>query len=312
MKKNKGFTLIELMIVMVIIGALTSFMALVFNVYIERGREATDLANVRNACDLLSAAAISKDYVAEYDGVRMFQNGDYVCEVQLKQRLLGWQTKKELSILGISNREGFGYRWLFVPLDKDSHTCKVTYNTTNEEITLDWAGGSIQIPHIYEYTLGQSMVVHWNKQKENVRYIKLVNPPINSGENERQVTALSEYLDLDGQKGITFQTPNRREVAKYINVNDYTYHVAVEFVNPADKRAFGNGALAVAANGDHSETEIPWNKEFSLTTSGSPETTKAMLQFEKKDKNGHSVRMSKLEIDYLMSLYCNPNSTTNE
>lgn len=306
-KNNKGFTLIELMIVLVIIGALVSFMGLVLRVYIERGRESTDLMNVRSACSQLEVAAIAKDCSAEYKGQRMFQNGDYVCEVELKQKIMDWQNKSDLNLAGISKKEDFGNQWLFVPLDKESNTCKITYNTTNCEITLDWAGGKVEIPHIYKYTIGQAMEIYWSRKKDNLRYVKLIDNLIYDEKNEWQVTALSGYFDLDENNGVTFRTPRKREVAKYINVNNYTYRVAVEFVNPKDTRQLGNGAPAVAANNDHVEEEIQWGKELIYTTSGDRENTKAMLQFEKKDKDGNSVRMSQVEVDYLMTLYHNPN-----
>ena len=47
MKKDEGFTLAELLIVVAIIGVLVAISIPVFSSQLEKSREATDLANVR-------------------------------------------------------------------------------------------------------------------------------------------------------------------------------------------------------------------------------------------------------------------------
>ena len=49
MRKRKGFTLAELLIVVAIIAALEAIAIPMFNKQLEKSREATDLANVRTA-----------------------------------------------------------------------------------------------------------------------------------------------------------------------------------------------------------------------------------------------------------------------
>ena len=51
MKKNyrKGFTLVELVVVVAILGILVAVVTPVFSGYIEKSRETTDLSNVRTA-----------------------------------------------------------------------------------------------------------------------------------------------------------------------------------------------------------------------------------------------------------------------
>ena len=48
-KKNKGFTLMEMLIVVAIIAILSAIAIPTFTKTLERSREAADLANVRNA-----------------------------------------------------------------------------------------------------------------------------------------------------------------------------------------------------------------------------------------------------------------------
>ena len=54
-RKNKGFTLAELLIVVAIIAVLTAIAIPVFTTQLEKSREATDVANVRSAYATLVA-----------------------------------------------------------------------------------------------------------------------------------------------------------------------------------------------------------------------------------------------------------------
>lgn len=61
MKKDDGFTLAELLIVVAIIGVLVAISIPVFSSQLEKSREATDLANVRAAYAQIMAEVIGTE-----------------------------------------------------------------------------------------------------------------------------------------------------------------------------------------------------------------------------------------------------------
>ena len=82
MKKNnkKGFTLAELLIVVAIIAVLVAIAIPVFNSQLEKSREATDAANIRNAYAEIMVDALDNPQAAvTHDAVSM------------RQRQAGWQ-----------------------------------------------------------------------------------------------------------------------------------------------------------------------------------------------------------------------------
>ena len=86
--KERGFTIVELLIVVAIIGVLAAISVPVFTGQLEKSREAADIANVRAAYAELMVK------VADTDG-----NTDAIT-VGLNQKLSGWQTK-ERSLTGV-------------------------------------------------------------------------------------------------------------------------------------------------------------------------------------------------------------------
>jgi prepilin-type N-terminal cleavage/methylation domain-containing protein len=60
-KNNKGFTLMELLIVIAIIVVLVAIAIPVFNAQLEKAREATDMANIRAAYAEVSANLITEE-----------------------------------------------------------------------------------------------------------------------------------------------------------------------------------------------------------------------------------------------------------
>ena len=76
-RKNKGFTLAELLIVVAIIGVLVAVAIPVFNSQLEKSRQSTDLSNLRGAYAAAKVAELSGE-VAGYNS-----NGDSVDPIKI-------------------------------------------------------------------------------------------------------------------------------------------------------------------------------------------------------------------------------------
>jgi len=81
-RNKKGFTLAELLIVVAIIAVLVAIAIPIFTNQLEKSREATDAANIRNAIADVSVQYLSADVV---------DDAGYNITVNLKQQKDGWQ-----------------------------------------------------------------------------------------------------------------------------------------------------------------------------------------------------------------------------
>ena len=130
-QSERGFTLVELLIVVAIIAVLTAVAIPVFANQLEKSRESTDLANARAAYAVLIAAAIDED--SNYK----LADGTYQIVVSpLKQKTAGWTTPMEnVSIGDIPSSE-----WTGSP--EADGSCTLTLNPETEIMTIVWSGES--------------------------------------------------------------------------------------------------------------------------------------------------------------------------
>ncbi len=134
-KRNSGFTLAELLIVVAIIGVLTGVCIPVFAKVHEQSREATDLANARSAYTALVVAAIEGNTdAAMYDS----SAGVYKTTITLRQRKDDWQSKD--SKLYVADLRQGSALWLGRPKSGGSATLMLNPNT--QQFSIDWQGGS--------------------------------------------------------------------------------------------------------------------------------------------------------------------------
>lgn len=126
----KGFTLVELIVVLVILAILAAFMIPALIQYIERSLEASDLIEVRAAyIDVLTA-------VTEQDSKNMSKT------VRLKQKQDDWQSRDPITIAGVthSKAQGDTANWKGIPTAGGE--CEVYYDRAAAVIVFDWKGKS--------------------------------------------------------------------------------------------------------------------------------------------------------------------------
>ena len=104
LKNSKGFTLMEMLIVVAIIAVLVAITIPTFTNQLEKAREATDLANLRGAYAQVMAAALTN---SEPDtSINLTRSGDagkyvWTSPVAATQTVKEWQTT-ELNVGGIA------------------------------------------------------------------------------------------------------------------------------------------------------------------------------------------------------------------
>lgn len=127
MKLNrKGFTLMEMLIVIAIVAVLISVAVPVLSSQLERSREAVDLANVRSAYAQVSTEAL-------------LGNTGVTVTVKLKQKQAGWQSVDPVNIGGIVHSKSEGNTDNWQGDAAPDGTCKVTYDETHG-VVLIWSG----------------------------------------------------------------------------------------------------------------------------------------------------------------------------
>ena len=125
--KNEGFTLVELIIVVAIMGVLIALLAPAYARHVEKSRETVDIANVRSAYAEIMAEVMDEDA------------SNIVKVVKLKQKRNDWQAFDPVVIAGKTHykSEGNTANWKGIPVANGE--CEVSYNEATG-ILFDWKG----------------------------------------------------------------------------------------------------------------------------------------------------------------------------
>lgn len=142
--KNKGFTLVEFVIVVAILAILVGILAPAYSKYVERSAESTDLENVRTAYgEVMIAAEIEEEK-------------DVLKVVPLKQKKAGWQSSNTVTIAGISHSNGDPdtEHWRGDPVA--GGVCEVSYDP-KKGILFDWKGKNEDSSKKYFFDIAEDL-----------------------------------------------------------------------------------------------------------------------------------------------------------
>ena len=254
-KKNNGFTLAELLIVVAIIAVLVGIGIPIFSSQLEKSREAVDIANARSAYGTIMVEVLSGNISGNGSG-----DNTISATIPLKQTVDGWTTDISAIIIGgVQGSESDTEHWKGMP--GKGGTCEISYSEETG-IVFNWSGGSGEG--------GQSDI----------------NTPPNFGNatGDPAIMKLVDFLrycnnNLDETTGIAYGGyPN---YLKVVNKNDsikntfYSYNNGDEtsgaYVKNAIKSVYGDKADEIITNtfpssngGSSNSAQIYMDKDFNV------------------------------------------------
>lgn len=203
---RKGFTLVELIVVLVILAILAAFMIPALIQYIERSLEASDLIEVRAAyVDVLAA-------VTEQDRDNMSKT------VKLKQKQDDWQSRDPITIAGVTHykEQGDTANWKGIPAAGGE--CEVYYDSAKAVIVFDWKGKS---------TAGST--INWDEKLHDILDRTGILPKLN----------YNQYFEIDSKCTNSTMVPEvKKQIGSDSLLNNGTWAFLGSSTNKSNRYLF--------------------------------------------------------------------------
>ena len=274
-KKNSGFTLAELLIVVAIIAVLVAVAIPVFNGQLEKSREATDLANVRSAYAEVMAEVISG-------------NTNAIANVKLKQQKDDWQSKDPISLGEIthSKADGDTDNWKGVPGAGGS--CIISYNTTLKSekeigIVFVWSGGVTSSMPTYSNSLASGLKDLLSK---NIEQSFLVANSTYTG-SHKIIDEMKKYLEDNNSSVKTWAIISNGGYNDYKNPDEVNYLFSEVDISKTDEWSAGDKIPAIMQKKDGTY-EVGMCSLYLQSDGGAGKSSYYVISRDQNNNNSHN------------------------